>query len=53
MNFDLVIGLALIVLAHGFSTFLILNSRRRIEIIDRKGLETEREIKKEINHGAK
>lgn len=53
MDLNIVVGLAVLVFAYGFLLFLILRSRRTIELIDRKNLTSLREIIEEIRRGSK
>lgn len=51
MDLNLIIGLAIIVLAYGFTFYLIVYSRRSIEKIDKKNLNNVKEILRELHHG--
>ncbi len=51
MDLNLVVGLTVIVLAYGFTFYLILHSRRSIAIIDKKNLNSVKEILRELRHG--
>jgi hypothetical protein len=51
MDFDLIIGLIVIIIAFGFTTFLTIISARNIKIISNKKLHNLRAIQKELRHG--
>ena len=51
MEFDVVAGVALMVAAYAFTTYLVLRSRRTITLLWRKRLGSLREIIKEIDDG--
>ncbi len=51
MDINLIVGLFVIVLAYGFTFYLILYSRRNINTIDKKNLNSVKEIIRELKHG--
>ena len=53
MDLNIVLGLIVLVVAYGFLLFLILRSRRTIELIDMKKLTSLREIIEELRRGSK
>ncbi len=44
MNFDIALGIVIVVVAYAFLTFLVMRSRRTIEFIAERKLNTLREI---------
>lgn len=53
MDLDLVLGVAVIVLSLGFTTYLTLASRKNIDKIADKNLTNVRQIMKELRDGRK
>lgn len=51
MDQQIIVGIVVIVLAHGFSTALVLWSKKSIDIISKKNLSSAREIRKELKNG--
>ena len=51
MDVDLILGVVVIFLSFGFTTFLMLYSRRNIDIIADKELTTARQILKALKRG--
>jgi len=45
-----ILGIVIIVVAHGLSTIFMLWSRKNIKLIDQKKLNTAREIRKELKN---
>lgn len=51
MHRDTILGLITIIVAYGFTVYLIIWSRWTIDIIARKRFSSLREIMKELRHG--
>lgn len=52
MNINIILGIAVIIIAYGATWFLLIKSKKRVDIIYKKGLHNLEEIKAEFDSGS-